>query len=282
MPGLHLRPCRESDLEAVMALGAAALEWDIREASVAQRWRARLEHLLETDPEGCFVAERDGSVIGAAQAMARERLWVLSLLVVDPDAQSSGAGRALLERALTYAGATTDIGLLLSSSDPRALRLYALAGFALLPTFEATGMLDRRTLPPPAGEVHAAGSADLPALEAISREVRGAPHTSELEFALRRGQRLLRLGDRGFAVVAPGRGVWLLVALDEAAASQLLWAALALAETEHPSVRWITAEQQWAIRIAVRAGLRLHPYGAVGVRGELGPLRPFLPSGPFA
>jgi hypothetical protein len=221
-------------------------------------------------------------VVGVAAAIERERLWCLSLLAVHPRGQSSGAGRALLERALTYAAHTTDIGLFPSSNDPRALRLYALSGFALLPTFEVAGTVDRAALPEPHGEVHAAGPADLEALAPISREVRGAPHTIELEYAMRMGMRILRVGDRGFAVVSPGRGVWLLVARDDGAASQLLWAALAMAGTEHPTVRWITAEQQWAIEVVVRAGLRLVPHGALCVRGQPGPLKGFLPSGPFA
>ncbi len=281
MARLHLRAFHASDLEVAAELAAAAFGLDISDPAAAARWRARVAYPLETDPEGAFVAELDGEAVGVAQAIKRERLWCLSLLAVHPRGQSSGAGRALLERALSYAP-TTDIGLIPSSNDPRALRLYALSGFALLPTFEVAGAVDRGALPEPHGEVHAAGPADLEALAPISREIRGAPHTLELEFALRIGLRVLHLGDRGFAVVAPGRGVWLLVARDDQAASQLLWAALALAGTEHPTVRWITAEQQWAIEIVVRAGLRLVPYGALCVRGAPGPLRAFLPSGPFA
>jgi hypothetical protein len=76
--------------------------------------------------------------------------------------------------------------------------------------------------------------------------------------------------------------VWLLVATDEDAAAQLLWASLALADTERPAVRWITAAQQWAIKVVVSAGLRLEPYGALCVRGNAGTLSPYLPSPPFA
>ena len=65
-----------------------------------------------------------------------------------PGGPSAGAGRALLERSLAY-GPDTDAGLIISSSDPRALRLYALAGFALRPTLEARGDVDRDSLPPP-------------------------------------------------------------------------------------------------------------------------------------
>lgn len=99
------------------------------------------------------------------------------------------------------------------------------------------------------------GEADLDALASISRDVRGAPHTTELAYALNRGARLVRLDDRGFAVAEPGGGVWLLVARDETAASALLWSALELAgEGQRPMVRWITGGQDWAVDIVVCAG----------------------------
>jgi len=279
---LHLRALHASDLEVAAPVAAAAFGLDIREPAAAERWLARVAYALETDPDGAYLAELGGEIVGVAQAIERERLWCLSLLAVTPSAQSSGAGRALMERALTYATETTDIGIITSSSDPRALRLYALSGFALWPTFEVAGTLDRSALPQPRGEVHSASRDDLESLAPISREIRGAPHTLELEYALRMGMRVLRIGDRGFAVVSPGHGVWLLVARDDGAAEQLLWAALTIVATEHPTVRWITAEQQWAIEIVVRAGLRLVPFGALCVRGAPGPMRAFLPSGPFA
>ncbi len=278
----RIRRLERADLPAVATTSASAFALDIADPSVAQRWRERVAHPLTTDPDGCFVAERGARVVGAVQALRRERVWCLSLLTVQPDAQSAGLGRMLLARALSY-GPDTDAGLIPSSSDPRALRLYALAGFALRPAFDAVGAIDRRSLPRPDHQVREGGPADLDALAAISRDVRGGPHTRELEFALGWGARLLRLGDRGFAVAVPGRGVWLLVARDEQAASSLLWAALALiGETEQPVVRWMTADQQWAIEVVLRAGLQLTPFGALCVRGRPGPLRPFLPSGPFA
>jgi hypothetical protein len=188
----------------------------------------------------------------------------------------------LLERALGY-GSQADAGLIVGSNDPRALRLYARAGFWLHPTFEAVGPLVRRALPRPDRRVRDGDGTDLESVAAISREIRGAPHTLELELALRQGGRLLRFGDRGFAVAQPPHGVWLLVARDEAAATTLLWSALALSgDAEQLSVRWITGAQDWAVTVAVKAGLRLSATGALCVRGSPGPLRPFIPSGPFA
>jgi len=246
------------------------------------RWQDRIAHPLRTDPDGGLVAERDGRVIGIAQAMVRERLWCLSMLAVQPGVQSAGAGRALLSAALDY-GTDADAGLIVSSNDPRALRLYARAGFSLRPAFNAEGTIDRRALPTADGEVTDAELADLPSLAAISRDVRGGPHTAELESALRWGARLLRADDRGFAVTMPRQGLWLLVARDEGAARSLLWRSLDLAgDAERPAVRWITGGQDWAIDVAVRAGLRPSAYGALCVRGDPGPLWPFVPSGPFA
>ena len=281
---LHVRRMEMSDLPAAAAASAAAFDVDVSEEAAARRWSDRIAYPLTRDPDGALVAERDGRVIGVAQVLLRERLWCLSLLTVEPGGQSAGAGRALLDRALRY-DEGTDAGLIVSSNDPRALRLYAQAGFSLLPTLETDGDVDRRALPRLNGAVRDGDPADLERLAAISRGVRGAPHTAELEYALSQGGRLLCAADRGFAVALAGHGVWLLVARDDEAARSLLWAALAhigAREPQRPIVRWVTGDQQWAIDVLVRAGLRLTAYGALCVRGDPGPLRPFLPSGPFA
>ena len=284
---MNVRPLKPADLPAAAQLSAAAFGRDLSDETARRLWTERLAHPMRTDPDGAFIAERDGRAIGIAAAIRRERLWVLSMLTIDPAAQSAGAGRALLERTLRY-GAEDDAGLICSSSDPRALRLYGLAGFSLRPTFDATGRLDRRKLPRADPTVHEADPDDLEGLEGladISREVRGGPHTSELAFALRRGGRLLRYDDRGFAVVHPGMYVWLLVARDSQAARALLWRGLDLVgdvEEGHATIRWITGEQDWAIEVLLKAGYTLGAGRALCVRGRPGTLCPYLPSPPFA
>lgn len=271
-----------ADVQGAASVAAAAFDVELFDREAQRRWIERLSHPLATDPEGAFVAERDARVIGVAEAIRRERLWCLSLLAVQPGVQSAGTGRALLERTMAYA-AGTDAGLIVSSNDHRALRLYAQAGFSLYPTFEAVGILDRGALPRPDRRVVERGGGDLEALESISRDVRGGPHTPELELALRTGARLLRYGDRGFALAQHGMGVWVLVARDERAAIGLLWSTLELAgDSERIGVRWITSGQDWAIDVVVRAGLRLSANGALCVSGRPGPLAPFIPSGAFA
>jgi hypothetical protein len=163
-----------------------------------------------------------------------------------------------------------------------AARLYATAGFSLRPALRALGRVDRRALPPRSASVRAGDAADLELAAEISRELRGAAHTAEIDFALRRGAQLLVCGDRGFAVAQEDYGVWLLAARDDAAATELLWRALDIGGAAEQPVRWITAGQDWAVSVALSAGLRLTGHGALCVRGTPGPLRPYLPSAPFA
>jgi GNAT superfamily N-acetyltransferase len=272
-----------ADVPDAAISSALAFDVDISEEPNRQHWHERIAYPLIRDPGGAFVAERGGRIIGVGQALRRERLWCLSLLTVEPGAQSSGAGRALLERSLAYADGT-DAGLIVSSNDPRAMRLYARVGFRILPTLQAHGSVDRRALPRPDPAVREGDAGDLEALAPISREVRGAPHTPEVEFALSYDAQLLRHGDRGYAVVRREFGIWLLVARDTEAATALLWSALALAPeaSERPFARWLTGDQQWAIEVLVQAGLALSAEGALAVRGDPGPLAPFIPSGAFA
>ena len=118
------RPPRFEDLERSLGLQVYP------PTPVRRRAPGRADQ--RTDPGGAWVAERDGEVVGGALAIMREGVWGLSLLVVRPDAQSSGAGRELLARAFAYGdGARGHI--VLASRDPRALRAYARLGLTLHP-----------------------------------------------------------------------------------------------------------------------------------------------------
>lgn len=238
----------------------------------------RFSHLIETDPGGAWVAEEDGRVIGGALAIDREGVWGLSLLVVLPDHQSSGIGRALLERSLEYAGGGRRGAIILASPDHRALRAYARAGFQMHPCMDAEGRPNVKE--PPAG-VRDGDERDLPLTEAVDRAVRGAAHGSDIAAFLSVGRRLLVVPQRGYAVLGP-ESIHLLAALDEEAARDLLLAGLAaVPEGKNHRVEWITSEQQWVVQPVLDAGLVLKPGGAVFVRGDVGPFTPYLPSGAY-
>ncbi len=246
---------------------------------VVARGRRRIAHLRATDPDGAWVAvDDDGRVGGVALGIVREGIWGLSLLAVRPALQARGVGRRLLERALAY-GDRARGRIVVSSEDPKAMRRYARAGLQLRPTVTAAGIVDRSRLPAISRAVRP--SDDVERTAPISRAVRGASHHLDLPVLLASGAALLLHGDRGFCVHQDGTPK-LLAARDDVAAAELLWAALAAAPPGATvSVDFITAGQDWAIAVALEAGLALSPDGPLFVSGALGPLRPYLPSGPY-
>jgi GNAT superfamily N-acetyltransferase len=270
---MEIRPMRAGDVEAAFRMTQDAFSGG---PPPEPRPPVRIAHLLDTDPGGCWVAD-DGALAGVAIGIVREGLWGLSLLVVRPDVQARGVGRALMEPALAH-GAGTRGGLILSSTDPRAMRRYARAGFALRPCVAAAGTVDRSALPALCGAVRE--SADAEATAPFSRAVRGATHAPDVPAMLASGGALLR-HERGFAVHAGGT-VKLLAALDDDAARALLWGCLAASGPGATvGVDFLTAGQDWAVEVCLAAGLALSPDGPLFARGDVGPLRPYVPSGAY-
>lgn len=187
-----VRPLVADDVVAADALNHHVWGGERRTPEEQHGGRRWIAHLIDEDPGGAWGVERHGRLLGVGIALMREGLWGLSLLVVDPDARSDGIGRALLEQALAYPSNPRGPGLIVSSSDPRALRAYGRAGFSLLIT-----------------------------------------------------------------------------ALAEAP------------EDESVKARFMTAEQGWAIELALSARLELEAAGALCIRGHPGPLAPYLPSGAY-
>jgi GNAT superfamily N-acetyltransferase len=242
---------------------------------------ARIAHLQRTDPGGAWVAEHDGRVVGVALAILREGVWGLSLLGVSAEMQGRGVGRSLLHRAWRY-GETARGHLILSSVSPAAMRSYANLGLELRPSVAAAGIVDRGRIPGLDG-VEDAGLDGIATADAIGRAVRGAGHGRDLAVPLEAdpATRLLLLEDRAFALTR-GDDVLLVAGRDEDAASRVLWAALAgTRRGATASVEFLTAGQDWAVRTCLDAGLVLSPDGPVFAGGELGPMRPYVPSGAY-
>jgi len=285
-PEVVIRPLRDEDVEAAHAAADAALSVYIpagipREGEEHDRRAlARIRHLLATDPDGAWVAARNGEVVGISLGLVREGIWGLSLLAVAPDLHARGIGKQLLDRALAYGNGCRG-HLILSSSSPLAMRRYARAGFSLRPCVASAGIVDRARLPAPDPRVRDSGADGIELADAIGREVRGAGHGPDLAHCLEQGHRLLTLPDRGFVLHKDG-WVRLLAARDEESAATLLWAALSDAPPGATVVvDFITAGQDWAIPVILDAGLALSTDGPFFVRGEVGPLRPYLPNGAY-
>ena len=252
-----------------------------RNAEEIARRIQRYQHFLKHDPEGAWVAVDGDRVAGVALALAREGVWVLALFAVAEEYRDEGLGKTLLDRTLLYSGGCRG-AMIASSTHPGAMRRYALAGFSLRPTLMASGKVRRKSLP--AGLKTRDGTdADLDLAARVDRIVRGAPHGPDLEFLLRTSSRLLVTEGpegSGYALVLEGSPA-LLAATTPEAATDLLWTCLAECDGPDVEVHWITGTQNWALPVVLGAGLSLSPAGPICVRGELGPLTPYLPSGPF-
>ena len=288
---LTVRPLAETDVDGVVAVQIAAFDDHDRRGgrpvpeTTPERidgQRRRVRHFATHDPDGSWVAESDGRVVGAALALRRGPLWGLSLLAVDPAAQSNGVGRALLTEALRYAD-DVPRALILSSSDPRAMHRYASAGFDLHPQVRATGCVSPARLRAPSLAVRDGTPADFALADEVDVAVRGAPRGPDHELLAAPGVMFVaeRGKQRGYAHVHGGR-VRTIAATDEETAVALLWRSLAHAHEigVDATVEHVAGNQQWAVRVVVEAGLSILPSGPVFWRGGTPPPA-YLPSGPY-
>lgn len=290
--GSVIRPMRAGDVaEVERVTGLAYHQLDVRtrprdwpdpsdrDETAAARWRERCLRTLELDPGGCWVAEDDGGLLGAAISSRRELMWLLSGFAVAASAQGTGLGARLLDAALSY-GAGCLRGMLASSIDPRAVRRYRLAGFTLHPTMLLWGPVDRALLPV-VDFVLEGSAADRDLADSVDRLVRGAAHGPDHETLAALHPMLVVDGStgRGYAYARADGGVALLAATNERTAQRLLWECLARTDPGRPvEVGHVTSAQEWAIDVGMAARLEVHQRGYLALR-HMKPPAPYLPSG---
>lgn len=293
MTPVRIRPLRAEDVPAVervqeagfAALDARTLPRDQplpprRTPEENEPWADRARHLLRTDPDGCWVAERgDGEVVGYALALRRETLWVLASFVVRPDEQGRGVGTQLLAAAAQH-GRGCLRAALSASADPAAVRRYRTAGFDLHPQMVLHGRVDRALLPV-VRHVRAGTDGDRDLLDSLDRRARHAAHGVDHEL-LGRQLRLLvvdRPAGQGYAYVDATGAPRLLAATDRRTARALAWEALAASSPDVAvSVPHVTAANQWALDVGLEARLAVGTAGYLAVRG-LRPPAPYVHHG---
>ncbi|MGI5351974.1 GNAT family N-acetyltransferase [Streptomyces sp. CA-250714] len=287
-----LRPVRdtEDDAETVRKLTEAAFgePHALKGAAPPQapRSREKVRHIVRHDPAGSWLAEDEaGQAIGAAQSHIREGTWGLALLVVLPGVQGKGVGRALLTRTLEY-GRGCLRGIICCSRHPAAARVYRQAGFELHPTIRMRGVVDRAGLGPVEGAAVEGGPRDRDLLDSVDRRLRGGAHGPDHEFLMRHHRLVVAddLAGSGYCYLSDDDGsakVALLGATSRRLATRVLTAALlGVGEGTVVEVQDLTADQQWAVDVGLRAGLELRAEGFVCLRG-MRPPSPYIPSGAF-
>jgi GNAT superfamily N-acetyltransferase len=298
LPGLYrgpvsdvtIRPMRPEDVPAAERLSSEGFhELDLqmgrrswpepepRSAARGATWITRTLHLLDTDPDGCWVAEDASGMVGMATSFNRELLWCLATYAVRPGRQGRGIGKPLLAAALQH-GRGSLRGMLSASADPRAARIYHQAGFALHPQMFFTGTVDRSAIPV-IEKVRAGGAGDVDLMDSVDRQTRGAAHGPDHPLML--GAWRLLVSDTstgsGYAYVDESGAVALLAATNRRTAGRLLWAVLADGP-EETTIHHVTAANGWVLDIGMAARLELHQDGYLGVRG-MKPPAPYVHHG---
>ncbi|MEO5666396.1 MAG: GNAT family N-acetyltransferase [Nocardioides sp.] len=292
MTQVLIRPAHETDLEAMSAITATSYHevnertfqrsWpdpEIRPPARNGKWINRTRHTLTTDPEGCWVAEIDGEVVGGAISRARELMWILASFAVRPECQGQGIGEQLLAAAMHH-GRGCLRGMFAASADPVAVRRYRLAGFTLHPQMFLTGVVDRDAIPV-VERVRDGSAGDIDLLNSIDRQTRGAAHLSDHEVLLDQFRLIVceRNSGSAYAYVDETGAPNLVAATSRRTATDVMWEALASSTPgETVSVRHITAANEWAVDVGMAARMSLHQSGYLCLRG-MQPPSPYLHHG---
>jgi len=164
---LHLRVMTPDDIPAGMRLKELA-NWNQN--------RGDWERFLAASPEGCFVAEADGRVVGTVATIIFEKrfAWV-SMALVDPVMRGQGIGTKLLEQSIAHLDGCHIASMKLDAT-PQGKPIYEKLGFKSEYGIERW-MLKR---PDASGSVARAEAPELEEALTLDREVFGADRSGLL------------------------------------------------------------------------------------------------------
>ncbi|MFJ2955841.1 GNAT family N-acetyltransferase [Streptomyces sp. NBC_00669] len=275
-----LRPVRDDAQDAGVVREVAAAAFGVPRslddggpatdgAARAARQDSRTRHLARSDPGGCWIVEDEtAGPVGTVLSSRREGTWALSLLAVVPGAQGKEVGKALLARALHYGRACLR-GIACAPSDPVAARTLRRAGLTLHPTLRLSGRVDTAGLDPLDGAVHQGTERHRDLMDSVDRRTRGGAHGPDHEELLRHNALFVvdDLAGSGYCYSRGGH-VEALAATSRRLATRLLTAALVTTPPgEAARVTHVSAESQWALDVAVAAGLDITNDGFLCLRG---------------
>lgn len=147
---LHIRPATTADIPAITAIYRPAVLTGTASFELDPPDEAEMRKRFETIVAGgypYYVAERDGRVIGYAYAGAYRprpgyRFSVEDSVYIDPTAQRSGAGQALLAKLIedcTQQGFRQMIAVIGDSAQHGSMGLHRRNGFIFCGTIHSVG-----------------------------------------------------------------------------------------------------------------------------------------------
>ena len=226
-----------------------------------------------------FVAQRDGRVVGSGFALIRGDNAGIGPVSVAPEAQGSGAGRAIMERLLEEVRDCSSVRLIQEAFNNISFSLYSKLGFVVrdvAPLLVAEDPQPRPSANPPT--VRPMTPADLDSVAVLDERITGMRRRADFAYLLslasqlvsERGGRLTGflcralLGDA--TLVAPAAAE----ELDDL--KGLLCQAMQLPGPRLTHLR-LTASQPEVLRYVFDAGFVISNVGTYMVRGEWQPPR---------
>jgi GNAT superfamily N-acetyltransferase len=215
------------------------------------------ERFLLASPDGCFVAEENGGVVGTVTTITYENCfsWI-GMVLVDPEFRGRGIGRALLEQAIEFL-ASRGVASMGLDATPQGKLLYERLGFKVECELERWRL--RRPSAP--REYRDIKTFDLKDVLRLDREVFGADRSVLLQSLADAAPEFVQIlraqtGARGYTFGRHGAhsdhlGPW--VADDIQSASELLDTFLERSARESVIVDCPRANP-WAIGLAAERG----------------------------
>jgi GNAT superfamily N-acetyltransferase len=157
-----------------MTVADVPLGMRLKEQAGWNQVEADWRRMLAMQPDGCFVAEIDGRLVGTAVGCVFGPVAWIAMVLVDQAFRGRGIGTALVERALAFAEQAGAMSIRLDAT-PLGRPVYEKLGF--VPQYELAryaGRLEARSCLPRASlatqaSLRVAGSQDYEAIVALDR-----------------------------------------------------------------------------------------------------------------
>jgi GNAT superfamily N-acetyltransferase len=163
------------------------------------------ERFLQANPEGCFVAEWNGLVVGTVTTIIYgSRFAWIGMVLVDPQLRGKGVGTALLLKAIDHLDAKK-VPCVKLDATPQGKPIYARLGFRIEYEIERH-RLTREANPKVRRETVSDGDENIETLLEMDREVFGADRSALLRSVAGSAPELVTVARSGGAVKGFGLG----------------------------------------------------------------------------